>query len=64
MCVNPACEKYSLMCQDDDCSACGDEAHEMCLSIKMKAITKMLRKRAYRQRSFLEDLNKIEDLFI
>lgn len=27
MCINPGCEKSSLICEEDKCQKCGDENH-------------------------------------
>ena len=67
ICVNPECQKPSLLCGDVDCSKCrgnDGEAHIDCLSVDLKSVTSQLNKRADKQKSFAKHMLDIDSQLI
>ena len=67
MCVNPNCEKPSLICNGPECDKCqgeDGEVHMCCFTILLKGVTAHLKKRATKQRDFIANIWEIENQFI
>ena len=67
MCVNPNCDKPSLICNGPECNKCqgeDGEIHMCCFTILLKGVTSQLKKRTEKQRDFIANVWEIEDQFI
>ena len=53
MCVNPQCQKTSLLCCSPDCESCCEDLHEECTFARLKTITNYLNKPASCQKDIL-----------
>ena len=63
ICINPACKRDSLLCKDDKCEFCNENAHE-CAIKSLKGITELLEPKVVRVKRFMVEISKIEKEFI
>lgn len=65
MCINSTCTKRALICNELNCKKCApDKEHDLCPSVVFNGVHSLLEKRAERQKKLIEDICKIENIFI
>ena len=64
MCVNPICNKNSLICGDEDCLACYKDAHDNCKEVRLKNVTNLLNSRLDCQKEIIIKVCDIETKFV
>ena len=66
MCIDPACQKVSLICNDLKCPSCreeGAQAHITCEHVDVQGVTHLVQQRMERQKGFIRSTQEIEEQF-
>ena len=66
MCINPKCTKKALLCKEEDCKYCNDDAHECARKPLrgLRGVTELLEAQAMKLKDFMVGMFRIELDFI